>query len=275
MKYIILMVVLISMLSFGCSNDVVTTKTGLRYIDEKNGQGKAAEMGDMVTLHLSIWIVKDSSNLFGDWSKDSTKTTFLVGTSKETNQPVKIMLGSGQFIKGSDEGIAGMKPGGVRTIVIPSKLAYGPTGAGPVPPNTDIRLQIELLDAKVVPAVKPWDYDSTKIQTTASGLKYVILQEGTGVLPDSNDIVVVHYSGFFLDGRKFDSSVERGEPLTVPLGQRRVIPGWEEGLSLLKKGTKAKLIVPPALAYGDRGMGAIPPGSTLIFDIEVIDIKKN
>ena len=84
--------------------------------------------------------------------------------------------------------------------------------------------------------------------------------------------VSVHYSGYLLDGTKFDSSHDRGEPITFPIGQGRVIKGWDEGISLLKVGGKAKLIIPPDLGYGDRAIGPIPPGSILIFDVELVDI---
>jgi peptidylprolyl isomerase len=263
------------LLIFGCGSDIVTTESGLRYSDNKTGEGRSAELGDLVTLHLNIWTVQDSSDLFEDWTEDTTKVKSLIGSSRQHNQPAKFVLGSGEFIRGSDEGIAGMKPGGIRTIIIPSSLAYGEEGAGPVPPNTDIKLQIELIEAKEMPVVERWDYDSTNIQTTSSGLRYVILEEGSGDKADSNDIVTVHYSGYLENGDKFDSSVERDEPITFSLGIGQVIPGWEEGISLLSPGAKAKFFIPPHLAYGERDMGLIPPNSTLVFDVELIDVKKN
>ena len=86
--------------------------------------------------------------------------------------------------------------------------------------------------------------------------------------------VSVHYSGFLLDGTKFDSSYDRGQPITFPIGQGRVIPGWDEGIALLKVGSKARFIIPPNLAYGERGAGGvIPPNATLIFEVELVDIK--
>jgi peptidylprolyl isomerase len=272
MKYLL---PLLMLTFFGCGPEIITTESGLRYSDNKTGEGRSAELGDLVTLHLNIWLVQDSSELFEDWTDDSTKNANMIGSSRQFNQPAKFVLGSGEFIRGSDEGIVGMKPGGMRTIIIPSHLAYGEEGAGPVPPNTDIRLQIELIDAKVPPVVESWDYDSTRIQTTSSGLKYVIIEEGSGEKADSNDIVTVHYSGYLENGDKFDSSVERDEPITFSLGTGQVIPGWEEGLSLLNAGSKAKFFIPPQLAYGERDMGVIPPNSTLIFDVELVEVKKN
>lgn len=110
---------------------------------------------------------------------------------------------------------------------------------------------------------------------TESGLKYVITQENSsGELPKSGDNVSVHYEGRLIDGTVFDSSYKRGEPITFPLGQRRVIPGWDEGISLLKTGEKATLVIPPNLGYGARGAGGvIPPNAYLVFDVELVDIQ--
>ena len=95
--------------------------------------------------------------------------------------------------------------------------------------------------------------------TTESGLKYIILKEGNGENPKSGQTVSVHYAGYLVSGLKFDSSYDRGEPIEFPLGQGKVIPGWDEGISLLKVGGKATLIIPPHLAYGERGAGGVIP----------------
>lgn len=110
------------------------------------------------------------------------------------------------------------------------------------------------------------------VQTTASGLQYQILEEGTGATPTATSTVKVHYTGTLIDGTKFDSSVDRGEPIEFPLNG--VIPGWTEGLQLMKEGGKAMLYVPYTLGYGERGGGPIPPYSTLIFEVELIEIVK-
>lgn len=109
------------------------------------------------------------------------------------------------------------------------------------------------------------------VKTTASGLQYKVIQEGTGARPVAIDKVTVHYTGTLLNGDVFDSSVERGEPATFPLNG--VIPGWTEGLQLMTVGSKYKFFIPSELAYGDRGKGQkIPPGSTLIFEVELLAI---
>ena len=112
-----------------------------------------------------------------------------------------------------------------------------------------------------------------EVKETSSGLQYEVLVMGTGAKPAATDQVKVHYTGKTLDGQVFDSSVERGEPIVFTLNQ--VIPGWTEGLQLMPVGSKFKFYIPSDLAYGDRGAGAtIKPGSTLIFEVELIDIPK-
>ena len=113
-----------------------------------------------------------------------------------------------------------------------------------------------------------------KVITTASGLQYIDLVEGTGPSPHRDQIAVVHYTGTLEDGKKFDSSVDRGQPFEFHIGVGQVIKGWDEGVMSMKVGGKRKLIIPPNLGYGARGAGGvIPPNATLIFDVELLGIK--
>jgi len=106
---------------------------------------------------------------------------------------------------------------------------------------------------------------------TSSGLMYIILKEGNGATPTSRALVEAHYTGRLLDGTKFDSSVDRGQRFLFVVGTGRVIKGWDEAFLSMKKGEKRILIIPPGLAYGDKGMGTIPPNETLIFEVELIN----
>ncbi|MEK2646039.1 FKBP-type peptidyl-prolyl cis-trans isomerase [Bdellovibrio sp. BCCA] len=110
------------------------------------------------------------------------------------------------------------------------------------------------------------------VKTTASGLQYIVEKEGTGASPKKEDVVKVHYKGTLTNGEQFDSSYDRGQPAEFPVGG--VIPGWTEALQLMKVGGKAKLFIPPELAYGPSGRPGIPPNSVLVFDVELIDIVK-
>ncbi|OSN00999.1 MULTISPECIES: FKBP-type peptidyl-prolyl cis-trans isomerase [Lonsdalea] len=109
------------------------------------------------------------------------------------------------------------------------------------------------------------------VKKTNSGLLYQVEKEGTGAVPKDSDTVVVNYKGTLVDGTEFDNSYKRGEPLSFRLDG--VIPGWTEGLKHLKKGGKIKMVIPPALAYGETGVPGIPANSTLVFDVELLDIR--
>lgn len=111
------------------------------------------------------------------------------------------------------------------------------------------------------------------VVTTASGLQYEVLASGDGASPGPRDMVTTHYHGTFIDGRVFDSSVQRGQPIAFPVDG--VIGGWTEGLQLMKVGDKWKLYIPPDLAYGERGTGSgIGPNETLIFEVELLDVQR-
>jgi FKBP-type peptidyl-prolyl cis-trans isomerase len=112
------------------------------------------------------------------------------------------------------------------------------------------------------------------VVTNPSGLKYVDIEEGTGATPEAGQTVVVHYTGTLEDGTKFDSSRDRNQPFSFKIGVGQVIQGWDEGLSTMKVGGRRQLIIPSELGYGSRGAGGvIPPNATLLFDVELLDIK--
>lgn len=115
----------------------------------------------------------------------------------------------------------------------------------------------------------------TNLTTTPTGLRYSIDREGTGAAAFLTQTVSVHYTGWLENGTKFDSSHDRGQPLEFPLGMGRVIKGWDEGIAGMKVGEKRTLVIPPALAYGERSGpgGRIPPSSTLVFKIELMDVR--
>jgi peptidylprolyl isomerase len=117
-----------------------------------------------------------------------------------------------------------------------------------------------------------------KPMTTPSGLQIIDTKAGTGASPQTDQICVMHYTGWLYEngakGAKFDSSVDRGKPFEFPIGTHRVIAGWDEGVATMKVGGKRTLIIPPDLGYGARGAGGvIPPNATLMFDVELIEIK--
>jgi FKBP-type peptidyl-prolyl cis-trans isomerase FkpA len=139
--------------------------------------------------------------------------------------------------------------------------------------NQTARTETEAASPPAAASVAPGTNQAGEMTTTASGLKYRVLKRGTGtVSPKATDTVKVHYQGTLLDGTEFDSSIKRGEPISFPLN--RVIPGWTEGLQLMKVGDKFKFEIPPNLAYGPNSPSPkIPPNSTLVFEVELLEIQ--
>ena len=142
-------------------------------------------------------------------------------------------------------------------------------------PLTAILLAVAVI---VVTSAAATAQTAGKTMTTASGLQITDSTVGTGATPKSGQTCVMHYTGWLYEngakGKKFDSSVDRGQPFEFPIGQRRVIAGWDEGVASMKVGGKRTLIIPPALGYGARGAGGvIPPNATLIFEVELLDVK--
>ncbi|MEA5565360.1 FKBP-type peptidyl-prolyl cis-trans isomerase [Anabaena sp. UHCC 0399] len=116
--------------------------------------------------------------------------------------------------------------------------------------------------------------DASKVVTTPSGLKYEEIEEGTGATPVKGQTVTVHYTGTLENGTKFDSSRDRNRPFSFTIGVGQVIQGWDEGLSTMKVGGRRQLIIPAELGYGSRGAGGvIPPNATLLFDVELLEVK--
>jgi peptidylprolyl isomerase len=133
-------------------------------------------------------------------------------------------------------------------------------------------------DPKPTPAPGAEKKSESKMTKTPSGLQYEDTKVGTGASPQKGQTAVVHYTGWLWEngakGKKFDSSVDRGTPFSFPVGMGRVIKGWDEGVATMKVGGQRVLLIPPDLGYGSRGAGgAIPPNATLIFEVELIEIK--
>ena len=236
----------------------ITTESGLKYIDDVLGAGDFPKTGDKVKVHYTGTL------------EDGTK----FDSSRDRNQPFEFPLGQGRVIKGWDEGIATMKPGGKRKLIIPSALAYGEQGAGKlIPPGATLIFDVELIE--VMEAFVDTDFSLPgREDNTESGLRMIVHKEGNGEKPSAGQTVSVHYTGLLETGKKFDSSHDRGSPISFPLGQGRVIKGWDEAIALMSKGEKRTLVIPPELGYGERGAGgAIPPNATLIFEVELVDFK--
>lgn len=206
-----------------------------------------------------------------DLSTDPQKFGYAIGVDiGKSLKPVKDEVDVAALVRGLEETIAGKEPRLTDEVREQVKA------------DISRKLQQKQMDERLAKAKTAKEAgekflaENAKregVKTTASGLQYEILAEGNGAQPKASDKVKVHYRGTLIDGTEFDSSYSRGQPISFPLGN--VIPGWTEGLQLVKVGGKAKLYIPSELAYGERGAGAkIGPNETLIFEVELLDIEK-
>ena len=259
MKLIYYILIVSYLFGENMESKIITTASGLKYEDLIVGTGEYPKTGDKVVVHYTGKLTDGS----------------IFDSSVERNQPFTFPIGKGRVIKGWDEGLSNMKIGGKRILTIPSDLAYGERGAGDrIPPNSILIFEVELIDI-----VKPFidkDFELPGEETlTESGMIMIDHIIGKGEKPKTTQIVIVHYTGKLENGTKFDSSHDRGKPFEFPLGMGRVIKGWDEGLSSMNVGGKRTLIIPPYLGYGERGAGGvIPPNATLVFEVELLGIKK-
>jgi peptidylprolyl isomerase len=234
------------------------TSSGLEYTITQKGQGKKPLLGDKVVVHYTGRLTNDT----------------VFDSSLKRGQPFTFKLGAGQVIQGWDEAFQLLEVGDKATIKFGPELGYGSQNVGTIPANSTLIFDVELLD--IIEGLRPWEAEKMDTITTASGLKYIhFLHNPNGKKAERGSKVIVHYTGFFKDGKIFDSSVERGQPISVKVGMGQVIQGWDEGLALLHKGEKAKFIIPYQLAYGEQGRPpVIPEKSDLIFDVELLDVQE-
>jgi peptidylprolyl isomerase len=258
--------------------DLKEIEAGVKYRDVKVGSGDLCPEGAKVKINYTGWL--PDGTVF-DSNKDKGRG------------PAEFDLGG--LILGWQVGIPGMKPGGIRKLVIQPSKGYGNQEKGKIPANSTLVFEVELISVAPGPRPRrsPAPTDLTKLADGTSpkaddpnlktigdkGLKYRDIKEGDGPVVQAGATVVVDYIGWRLvDGHKFDSSWNPSrKPLTADLtpgAARGVIPGWQEGVPGMKVGGIRKLVIPPELAYGQKGAGEdIPPNAALVFEIEVLQIQ--
>lgn len=239
------------------AGELITTASGLQYEILQAGDGPALQKGQIAEVHY-VGMLEDGT---------------VFDSSRERGETYMFAVGGGGTIPGWEEGISLLHVGDQARLILPPALAYGETGAGGViPPNATLTFEVEIMSVREGAPAAPSTVNEADYTTTDSGLKYYDFVVGDGATPAVGQIVVVHYSGWLEDGTLFDSSLNRGQPFQFPLGQGAVIPGWDEGLATMQVGGKRQLVLPPELGYGENSVGQIPPNSTLIFEVELLDV---
>lgn len=240
------------------SGDLTETDSGLQYYDILEGDGEMPVPGQDVVVEYAAWLQEGEE---------------YIASSATLGEPLTFTLGSdiGVF-PGWDEGVSTMRQGGKRYLVIPPELALGEQGGGRIPPNATLIMEVELVE--VMPLLLPTEISEDDFTVTDSGLKYYDIVEGDGAEATSGSTVTVDYTGWLTDNVKFDSSLDRGVPFPFTLGTGSVIPGWDEGVAGMKVGGIRQLIIPAELGYGEFGSGTIPPGATLVFEVELLDVQE-
>jgi peptidylprolyl isomerase len=262
-------------------------ESGIYYIEQTRGSGNNPGDDSWVSVHYNV------RTLAGEK---------LFNTRDQTEDPLSFKIGNRFENEGFQEVVKMMREGGVANALVPSEKAFGAQGAGQiVPPYTPLFYEIELIDVMTQAEYEQKQAEDlarreqeklqkiegekdiiqqylaenniTPTEIHEDGIIYVETEKGTGPTPQSGQKVKVHYTGMLLDGSVFDSSIDRGMPFEFVLGQGRVIQGWDKGIPFINVGGKGTLIIPFDQGYGERGSGnSIPPYSTLVFDIEVLEV---
>jgi FKBP-type peptidyl-prolyl cis-trans isomerase len=266
----------------------ITTKPndlGLYIIETQPGTGIKIDSGSQVKMNYKVSLL-DGKELF---------------SSFERPDPVRFEFGKRVDTPGFESAISTLKKGSKARFIVPSTLAFGRRGSGAlVAPYQTIIYDVDILDVqskaeyekeqtelKIAGQMKADSLKNSeaglrdkylkdnniKVKPQPSGLYYIPVLAGRGPKAEAGKTVKVHYTGKLLNGKVFDSSVERKTPIEFMLGRGQVIKGWDEGISMMSQGGKATLIIPSAIGYSDRDMGVIPPYSTLVFDVELVEVK--
>ena len=269
------------------ANNITTEplESGLIFIEEKAGSGRNPKDGEMVSVNLTVTMI-DGNKIF---------------STDDRGEPFEYQYGQNFDTPGLEEGVGMLKKGGKARLIVPHQIAYGAEAKGQmIPPYSTVIYDVELVsmrsketyDKEIAnqQAQQQKEEDQRKgnekslrdkyiadngitVVPTATGLYYIETEKGTGEKAMPGNTVAVHYTGRLLDGTKFDSSLDRGEPYSFRLGVGAVIKGWDEAITLMNVGGKATLIIPSSIAYQSRDSGSIPAYSTLVFDVELVSAE--
>jgi FKBP-type peptidyl-prolyl cis-trans isomerase FkpA len=267
-------------LFYGCNSNRVEVKDGLKYqLHSHDEKGKLAKLGDIMTFNLTLSTSKNG--------KDT-----LIKDSRKEGAPIVAQVQKAQFKGAFEQGLLMVAKGDSATFFVPVDSLF--KGYPSIPPTFtkggDVKFNIKVIDIqsetefqaarkkkmeaqKSVDATTIASYISknnlTNVQKTESGLNYVVTNPGTGAQVAAGDSIKVKYTGKLASGKVFESN-----SYDLQVGRGMVIPGWDEGLQKFKQGGKGTLLIPSGLGYGDQGNPTIPANSVLVFDVEILSVKK-
>jgi len=255
----------------------ISQEGGIYFVKTKKGNGKMATAGSFAKMKIVAKAIGSNKD-------------FIPASDKA----IDFEVGTGQLGIGFETALVQLREGDKATFIVPFNMAFGAQGMQQyIAPYATLVFNVEMVkvsskeqveaerakdmkNALAKSAKETKKYLATNkisVKPTPSGLYYIQEVEGNGAQAIVGKKVKVHYTGTLLNGSKFDSSLDRGEPFEFTLGQGQVIPGWDEGIALMKVGGRAKLIIPANLGYGARGAGAaIPPNATLVFEVELLGV---
>lgn len=241
---------------FAPSDHVVKTTSGLEYADTAEGKGAPVAKNQLAIVDYTLWL-DDGKQI--DSSKDPGRT------------PFRFTVGQGEVIKGWDEGLLGMRPGGKRKLKIPADLGYGSAGAGGViPSGATLWFTVDLIKV-----TDPAKFSEGEKPTTENGVQFVQLLAGKGAAAMKGDRVSVNYTLFNEKVEKLDTSIGRGKrPLSFEIGAGEMIGGFDRAVTTMLVGEVRKVRIPAEFGYGAAGSGPVKPNETLWFIIELLEIKK-
>ncbi len=256
--------------------DIEPTASGLYQVVIEDGTGDTPVRSDYVNIEF---VGKLIDGTVFETSDENIASQHNILRADKLYGPAKFKLEQ-LGIQGLREGIMLMKEGGSSRLIIPSNLAFGSADLGIIPPYSTLIYDVELLDVISDPAEHEKNLleqfladNDIDVSPTQSGLYYIEQERGEGNIPGDNRSVTIHFKGYLLDGRLIDESTQ-ANPVVLNTSATDIIPGFIEGLRLMRKGGKARFIIPWNIGYGADGSldGIIPPYSTLIFDVELLEI---
>jgi len=279
-----LMYIIVITLAAACNKGgLKTNPNGMKYTFHKENDGPKPKTGDILNIAMSYYTQGDS---------------LLFNTSKINDTLFQVKLVEPSFKGAVEEGFAMMSAGDSATFIVSADSVFEKTFHEQLPAyiqkGSTLRFEVKMRDFKSMEAYEAekkskadvaMNDEQSKIdeylktnnittQPTSSGLYFIETSAGTGKPAESGKTVTVNYTGKFMDGKVFDTSVGKPKPFEFPLGQGSVIPGWDEAIGMMKEGGKATIVVPSKLAYGAEGAGGvIPPYTPLVFDVELITVK--